>query len=384
MAAPTSPVDEEGRGGGWTDTVLLLGGRVPPYFAVTLIVLALLTCFAVTYRLGGAGSVAPGWFALVVMIGAARFRYLGAIVVSAAATILAGPLMPLDVANEISQRTGVWIGRGITFFVIGLVTAALVERIRATRQRELDLAKEERDLAVRKAAVIATVSHEFRTPLTTIVGVARTLEVHGMVSEAGLPLLEGLLDATRRMVDLVTTVGAVMEHDESFVRPEPIVMRDLMDQVVQHIGVRNPHGRVAVDIDARAELAVCDREMLGQLLRHIIENAVKFSPPGETVEVRVARAGTRLLIRVTDRGPGIDEDFLETWDPFSQGDGSMTRAKQGLGLGLFAASRLAEILGGSIAFRRGHSGGTLAVIEVVAPDPGAGTSPGPDLRAVAG
>jgi signal transduction histidine kinase len=351
---------------------------------VTVIVLALLLCYVITYRLGGAGSVAPGWFGLVVLIGAARFRYVGAVVVAVTATLLAGPLMPLDVSMDTPQRVGVWVGRGLTFLLIGLVTAALVDRVQAARQRELDLAKEQRDLAVRKAAVIATVSHEFRTPLTTIVGVARTLEVHDMVSDEGLPLLQGLMDATRRLVDLVTTVGAVMEHDETLVRPEPIVMRELLDQVVDHVRVRNPRGQVAVDIDPRAELAVCDREMLGQLLRHIVENAVKFSPAGEQVEIRVVRAGSRLLVRVTDRGPGIDEDFLEHWDPFSQGDASLTRSKQGLGLGLFAASRLAEILGGSIAFRRGHQGGTLAVIEVIAPDPGDVTSEGPDLHAVAG
>jgi len=384
MESPAPPVAEEDRIGRWTDAALLRGANIRSPFVVTVIALALLLCFVITYRLGGAGSVAPGWFGLVVLIGAARFRYIGAIGVAVAATILAGPLMPLDVAMDTPQRTGVWFGRGLTFLLIGLVTAALVDRVQAARQRELDLAKEQRDLAVRKAAVIATVSHEFRTPLTTIVGVARTLELHDMVSEEGLPLLQGLMDATRRMVDLVTTVGAVMEHDETLVRPEPIVMRELLDQVVEHVRVRNPRGQVAIDIDPRAELAVCDREMLGQLLRHIIENAVKFSPPGETVEVRVARAGARLLVRVTDRGPGIDEDFLEHWDPFSQGDGSMTRVKQGLGLGLFAASRLAEILGGSIAFRRGHQGGTLAVIEVMAPDPGEATSEGPDLRVVAG
>ena len=382
--ASSSTVADDGRIGRWTDAALLRGESVRPSFVVTVIVLGLLLCFAVTYRLGGAGSVAPGWFALIVLLAAARFRYVGAIVVSAIATLLAGPLMPLDVAMGTAQRVGVWVGRGLTFLVIGLLTAALVDRVQAARQRELDLAKEERDLAVRKAAVIATVSHEFRTPLTTIVGVARTLEVHDMVSEDGLPLLQGLMDATRRLVDLVTTVGAVMEHDETLVRPEPIVMRELLDQVVDHVRVRNPRGQVAVDIDPRAELAVCDREMLGQLMRHIVENAVKFSPPGEQVEIRVVRAGSRLLVRVTDRGPGIDEDFLEHWDPFSQGDGSLTRAKQGLGLGLFAASRLAEILGGSIAFRRGHQGGTLAVIEVVAPDPGDATSEGPDLRVVAG
>lgn len=384
MASTTSPAGEEDRVDRWTDAVLLLSGSVPTYLAVVLILLGLLFCYMITYHLGGAGSVAPGWFALVVMTASARFKYFGAVVIASAATLLAGPLMPLDVRAHTAQAAGVWTGRGLTFVVIGLVTAGLVDRVQAARKRELDLAREERDLAVRKAAVIATVSHEFRTPLTTIVGVTRTLELHEMITPEGLPLLEGLTAATQRLVDLVATVGAVMEHDESLIRPEPIVVRELLGQVIEHIRVRNPRTDVTVEIGRDAELALCDREILGQLLRHIVENAVEFSPPGEAVEVRVARAHSRLLVRVSDRGPGIDDDFLETWDPFAQGDGSMTRTKQGLGLGLFAASRLAAVLGGSIAFRRAGHGGTLAVIEIEAPDPGGGAeSSAAALRAIA-
>ncbi len=66
-----------------------------------------------------------------------------------------------------------------------MATAALMQRVRATRARELELAQKERDLAVSKAAVIATVSHEFRTPLTIINGVARTLELQEMIALAG-------------------------------------------------------------------------------------------------------------------------------------------------------------------------------------------------------
>lgn len=365
--ASTSSDDE--RLGRWTDTVLLLGGRVLPYLAVTLIALGLALCYTLTYLLGGASSVAPGLFLLLILPAAARFRYRGALLASVTATVLAGPMMPLDVSSGTQQELSVWIGRGLTFVVVGIVTAALVNRVQAARLRELELAREERDLATRKAAVIATVSHEFRTPLTIIAGVARTLEHQGMISPEGEPLLKGLADATRRLVDLVTTVGAVMEHDESFVRPEPIVLRELLDHVIDHLGVQDPHGQVVIEVDRSAELAECDRLMLGQLLRHIIENAVKFSPPSERVKVSVRRAGARLLVVVMDRGPGIDGEFLHRSDPFSQGDGSLTRTKQGLGLGLFAAGRLAEILGGSIRFEARPGGGTIASINIQGPNP---------------
>lgn len=377
MATEPNAALVEDRSGRWTDTFLLLGPRVPAYLAGTLVALGLLFCYVITFRLGGASSVAPGWFALMVLPAAARFQYRGAILTAIAAAILAGPMMPLDVKMAVPQPQSVWLGRGLTFVVIGIVTAALVQRVQAARRRELDLARrevelanEQRDLATRKAAVIATVSHEFRTPLTVIAGVARTLEFHGMVSPEGGQLLQGLSGAAQRLTDLVTTVGAVMEHDDAFLRPEPIVTRDLLDSVIDTLGVRNPRDRLTVRVDRHAELAVCDRQMLSQLLRHIIENAVKFSPQDEPVEVGIEREGRRLLIRVADRGPGIDVDLLKRWDPFTQGDQSMTRMSSGLGLGLFAATRLAEILGGSIELRPRLDGGTVANIYVDAPDPG--------------
>ena len=99
-----------------------------------------------------------------------------------------------------------------------------------------------------------------------------------------------------------------------------------------------------------------------------MENAVKFSPPDEQVEVRAGRERGRLEFRVADRGPGIDESLLRSPMPFTQGDPSMTRTTQGLGLGLFAASRLAAVLDGTIRFEARAGGGTEVIVELAAPD----------------
>ena len=285
------------------------------------------------------------------------------------AMLLSGPMrLAVDAASV--QQPPVWIGRGLVFALVGVVTAALIDRIVAHRERELGLAEQERDFAIRQAAVIATVSHEFRTPLTVITGVARTLEVHGMVTGEGESLLTGLMDAARRLTDLVNTVGAVMDGspDQTFVRLEPIVLRDVMDHVLDHLGVRDPRNRVSVHIDPHGEIFISDRELLSQLMRHVIENAVKFSPADQQVEVLVHREDGRLEIRVADRGPGVDETLLRSPLPFTQGDPSMTRTTQGLGLGLFAAARLAAVLDGTIRFEARAGGGTEAIVEVAAPD----------------
>ena len=96
---------------------------------------------------------------------------------------------------------------------------------------------------------------------------------------------------------------------------------------------------------------------------------MKFSPVDQPVHARFWRDSGRLHVCVRDRGPGIDEGVLRSADPFTQGDATSTRAHQGLGLGLFAARRLAEALDGSIAFERRAGGGTEVTIQVDAPDP---------------
>jgi signal transduction histidine kinase len=353
---------------GWIDRVVLPQERRASWFAVVAVCAGFTLCYGAT-AIFGSGSVSTTFYVPFILLAAARFRYAGALIASTVATLLSGPMRPA--ADAVSdQQPAVWIGRGLVFVLVGIVTAALIDRIVADRERELVLAEQERDFAIRQAAVIATVSHEFRTPLTVITGVARTLEVHRMVSGEGVSLLTGLMDAARRLTDLVNTIGAVMDGspDQKFVRLEPVVLRDVLDHVLDHLGVRDPRNRVSVHVEANAEIFISDRELLSQLLRHVVENAVKFSPVEEAVEVHVHRERGRLEIRVADRGPGIDESLLRSPMPFTQGDRSMTRTAQGLGLGLFAASRLAAVLDGTVSFQARPGGGTEAIVEVAAPD----------------
>ena len=224
----------------WLDRLLVSRGRGSAIRAVVEIGAGLALCFGLSWSLGGGKLVSSAWYLPMILIAAGRFRYMGAVLTAVVATALAGPV--LHIATGSTERPSLWVGRGIVFLLVGLVTASLIEQLVAGKEREIRLAEQERDLAVRQAAVIATVSHEFRTPLTVITGVARTLETHGMVSAEGVPLLEGLAGATRRLTDLVNAVGAVMDDTSSgaFVRSETVVIRDVLTRVLLTLGVRDP------------------------------------------------------------------------------------------------------------------------------------------------
>lgn len=111
-----------------------------------------------------------------------------------------------------------------------------------------------------------------------------------------------------------------------------------------------------------------DPELLYQLLRHLVENAVKFSD--EEVRVSVGRPSeSRFVFEVTDRGRGIDERTVRKASS-ALGTGTIEDlSPRGLGLGLFAAMRLARVLGGTVEFADRPGGGTVATLTIPATSP---------------
>ena len=145
--------------------------------------------------------------------------------------------------------------------------------------------------------MIEMVSKEFRAPLTSIRGATRALERQGMVPDAAQPLLAGLESGTQRLVDLVAAVSAVLETEDATgpMRIDTFSVKSLLRRVVDHLGVRDPGARVTFAIEPTALTCRTDPELLYQLLRHLVENAVKFSD---------RRAAVRESIRLRGYGPG--------------------------------------------------------------------------------
>lgn len=358
----------------WLDKALVRSGQSHGVVVSMAVALLMAACFAAGYVAGGASYLTASWFCLPVVLAGAHFRYRGALVAAFFATLLAGPLMPLNVELGITQAPSLWVGRGAIFLLIGLLSAAASQRLRLSFERELGLAKAERDLAIRKAAVIESVSHEFRSPLAVIRGVTHALEKEGAVSDTARPMVAGLESASQRLVDLVTAVGAVLETEEraTLVGHDIFSTVGLLTRVIDRLGVRDARSRVKVAVDRSSGACVCDAELLSQLLRHLIENAVKFSD--DLVEVDVVRpTSDTFTFTVSDRGPGIEPGSVAlASEPFAF-DAAVQAGRHGLGLGLFASTRIAEVLGGTLTFQPRPGGGTIVRLTIPA------TSPEPHL-----
>ena len=244
------------------------------------------------------------------------------------------------------------------------------ERLRLALVGE-QMARAEAETANRmKDEFLATVSHELRTPLNAIIGwshllrsgsldeatASRAMETIDRNAKAQAQLIEDILDVSRMIT------GKLRLNNE----PVDIasVINAAIDSVQLAVDSKNIELEVTLDPSARHTLG--DSSRLQQVVWNLLANAIKFTPSGGRIEVKVERAGRNLKIRVSDSGQGIDPDFLPfIFERFRQADGTTTRQHGGLGLGLAIVRHLVELHGGTIkAESAGEGKGSTFIIKL--------------------
>ena len=231
---------------------------------------------------------------------------------------------------------------------------AALERERAARA-EAEEASRARD------AFLATLSHELRTPMTTILGWASMIRGGTLDAEAtstGMAAIEQSARAQAQLIDDLLDVSRIVAGKLALeLRRTDLgdVIRAALEAVALgaekkgiHLEVMLPPSPVALTADAAR---------LHQVVTNILTNAVKFTPAGGRVQVELRREHGQAVVVVTDTGIGIESDFLPyVFDRFTQADASFTRGYSGLGLGLAIARHLVELHGGTIAAESGGKG----------------------------
>lgn len=337
--------------------------------SIALIAALLALSWFLIQLLGGTSQLAPRWFHLpiliAILIAAWRFGLLGALVTAGLAGILAGPLALADVGLEIAQPFTDWGPRALGYIVVGLAMGAILQRLSRALQAELDASIKLREVAQLESTIVQSVSHEFRTPLTIIKGSARILEKGTLDAEKARELMASMLRATQRLEDLVGTVLAAGAVSIDTKASRLVSVSEVVEDASQRlIGLElGGPSRVKVWIEPAANYLSSDPGLLSLLIRLLVENALKFSPPDSEVLVGGIATDDGIEIRITDRGPGIPEDFLErAFNAFTQSDSSTTRTHEGLGMGLFAAHKIAGQLGANIQLLRRREVGTEVIL----------------------
>jgi two-component system, OmpR family, sensor histidine kinase KdpD len=239
-----------------------------------------------------------------------------------------------------------------------------VERLRLTHEAEHARALREAD--VLKDALLASVSHDLRTPLTTIKALAHDLRLEGHDRAA---TIEEEADRLNRfvadMLDLSRLDGGAFR-----VTPEINAAEDLVGASLQRAAARL-HGhevRVALDTEVPLLLGRFDLAHSVRIVVNLIENAAKYSPAGSMIDLRVERRGAELLLAVADRGPGVPAGEEERiFQPFYRPSGAPSDVGSA-GLGLSIAQRMAEAQGGAVTFEPREGGGSVFTLRLPAAD----------------
>jgi signal transduction histidine kinase len=248
-----------------------------------------------------------------------------------------------------------------------------------------DQLHEQRRLERLKNEFISVVSHELRTPLTSIHGALGLIStgMGGDLSPRGKQLLEVACRNSERLVRLVGDILDLQKIESGAMQfhLRPIELRSLLEHSIEANQAYAAGLGVALALLARpAEARVyADPDRLVQVMTNLLSNAAKFSPSGDTVVVSAERHGDSIRVSVTDRGPGIPEDFRHrVFQKFAQADSSTTREKGGTGLGLSISKAIIERLGGRMGFTTGPGAGTTFHFELPEWRPDAGQRGGTD------
>jgi two-component system sensor histidine kinase KdpD len=239
-----------------------------------------------------------------------------------------------------------WIAL-IAFLATSLVAAQLLYSARRERAA-VERAEALREADRLKDSLLATVSHDLRTPLTSIKGLASEMIETGSVDDRALIIAEEA-DRLNRMVGNLLDV-ARLNAGELKLDIQVNALDDLIGAAVQQFSGRPDAGRIHASLD-HADEVLAGRFDFVQSLRivtNLIENALKYSPPGTSVGLRGGSEESRLVIRVTDDGPAISEtDRERIFDTFARAQGRRPDAGSA-GLGLSIGRQLAEAQGGTL------------------------------------
>lgn len=220
-----------------------------------------------------------------------------------------------------------------------------VEQIHLSMQKQKKLEEIQREF-------IANVSHEFRAPLTSIRGFLEILYEEERDADKKKYLEIMLADSSylERLVHDLLRLGRLESHaslaNEEMTSPSTLVERaiDSIQQIFQEKDLS-----IEVDLEEDLPKVQVDRDHIHQVLINFLDNAIKFSPLGSTILIKVREEEGKVYFSVEDEGPGIREENLSSiWDRFYKVDQARTRSQHGSGLGLAIAKNIVEKHGGRV------------------------------------
>ena len=233
------------------------------------------------------------------------------------------------------------------------------DALREAFEREKEVSRRLLALDEMKNTFLEAVSHELRTPLSAILGFSMTLQRSDVsLSDDRAKELLVRLDANARKLErLLSDLLDLDRLSRGIVEPRRRAV-DLAELVRQVIDGSEAAALRGVEVDAEPVIAWIDGPKVERIVENLVANAIRHTPEGTPVWVRVRREGDGVLIAVEDAGPGVPEELrAEIFEPFRQGPQTHSNSK-GVGVGLSLVAKFAELHGGRAWVEEREGGGT--------------------------
>jgi signal transduction histidine kinase/DNA-binding response OmpR family regulator len=211
-----------------------------------------------------------------------------------------------------------------------------------------------------KDEFLACISHELKSPLTAVLGLSSLLKEQklGELNQRQVRYAQLIYQSGRQLMSLVNDLLDLtrLETGQLKLNPAPVQIKAVCEQAYalvreKYLGKTEKPLAFSLEIESGLETIIADELRLRQILVHLLDNAMKFTPAGKSIGLRVNRWENWLAFTIWDAGIGIPEEYQHLiFQKFQQLESPLTRQFEGTGLGLFLIQRLARAHGGDISF----------------------------------
>lgn len=266
--------------------------------------------------------------------------------------------LPIHVNENIYGVVGIAVGENaIDAFENSILLSILGESALAIENQKNAAEKEEAAILAKneqlRANLLRTISHDLRTPLTSISGNASNLLFNGENFDADTKrqLYSDIYDDSIWLINLVENLLSVTRLEEG--RMNLHISAELVDDVItealRHVNRRSSEHQISVRHEKELLLARMDARLIMQVILNIVDNAIKYTPKDSRILIETAQEGDQAVIRVSDDGPGIpDEIKAHVFDMFYTGANKVADSRRGMGLGLALCRSIIAAHGGQI------------------------------------
>ncbi len=239
--------------------------------------------------------------------------------------------------------------------------ALAIENIKNAKEKEeaAILAKNEQ----LRANLLRAISHDLRTPLTSISGNASNLisNYQGLDDESRTRIFTDIYDDSMWLINLVENLLAVTRIEEGRVHLSGTA--ELMDEVItealKHVDRKSKEHIIRVNSESEFILAQIDAKLIVQVIINIVDNAIKYTPAGSVIEINTREQGSMVEVSISDNGPGIpDEQKPHIFEMFYTGANKVADSRRSLGLGLSLCKSIIVAHGGTIEVKDHEPQGT--------------------------